>query len=57
MIFSTAITFRGGFVAPPRLKDLLPCKSLELADIVAEVPEGRPGQGNSTIIESEWPVL
>jgi hypothetical protein len=27
------------------------------ADIVAKVPEERPGQGNSAIIESEWPVL
>jgi hypothetical protein len=30
---------------------------LLLADIVAKVPEERPGQGNSAIIESEWPVL
>jgi hypothetical protein len=28
-----------------------------LADIVAKVPEERPGQGDSAIIESEWPVL
>jgi hypothetical protein len=27
------------------------------ADIVAKVPEERPSQGNSAIIESEWPVL
>jgi hypothetical protein len=27
------------------------------ADIVAKVPEERPGEGNSAIIESEWMVL
>jgi hypothetical protein len=28
-----------------------------VADIVAKVPEERPGEGSSAIIESEWPVL
>src|SRR5882762_11792266 len=31
--------------------------SLLMTDIVAKVPEERPGQRNSAIIESEWPVL
>jgi len=30
---------------------------LLLTNIVAKVLEERPGQGNSAIIESEWPVL
>jgi len=43
---------------PQKAADLLQCTSRQpWADFVAKVPEERPGQGNSTIKESELSIL